>query len=201
MSSAISNWVSNPAENHGPLISVVLWCLWLFCGIFLGLRMYVRLQHRRFWWDDALLILAWVFLLAQVILMQLSIDLGFGKHILDSKTSPQKPPPLYSVTDWTRSGLQKLGCHHLSRSFRPYHVDRGHQRQQDFLCRHSHSLDLRHLQSFQLVCHHDSYTFRHSRCCSTLGAVQATLQDICRLFTRRVYRQVNLFELWYFPGW
>lgn len=99
MSSAIKNWVSNPAENHGPLISVVLWCLWLFCGIFLGLRMYVRLQHRRFWWDDALLILAWVFLLAQVILMQLSIDLGFGKHILDSTTSPERPSPLNLPAD------------------------------------------------------------------------------------------------------
>ncbi|KAF2998076.1 hypothetical protein E8E14_001810 [Neopestalotiopsis sp. 37M] len=82
-SSAIKNWVSNPAENHGPMMSVVLWCLWLVSGVFLGLRMYVRLKHRRFWWDDALLITSWVFLLIQVILMQLSIDLGFGKHILD----------------------------------------------------------------------------------------------------------------------
>ena len=71
--------------------------------VFLVVRCWIRRSQKKFWFDDIVLIISWVsepgdrnesqiadtpqfLLLGQLILNQLSINLGFGKHALDSKT-------------------------------------------------------------------------------------------------------------------
>ena len=47
--------------DNGPLIVGVTWFVTLFCGAFLGLRIYAKLSRRQgLWWDDYILILSWV---------------------------------------------------------------------------------------------------------------------------------------------
>lgn len=96
-------YVSNPAENNGPLMSVVTWCLVSVSGIFLAIRLWIRQSQGKMWLDDCLLIISWVsdttvrddkhltdivqlLLLTQVTINQLSINMGYGKHTLDRKT-------------------------------------------------------------------------------------------------------------------
>ncbi|USP80353.1 hypothetical protein yc1106_07627 [Curvularia clavata] len=82
-SNPLNNWVSNPGETHGPLMSVAVWSLCGISGFFLGLRLWIQLGQGKLWYDSLLLTISWVFLLGQVILVQLNINLGFGKHAFD----------------------------------------------------------------------------------------------------------------------
>ncbi|CAI6339848.1 unnamed protein product [Periconia digitata] len=81
--SPIDSWIQNPAENNGPLMSVVTWCLVSVAGTCLATRLGIRQYQGQLWFDDATLVISWLLLLAQVIVNQLSINIGYGKHTLD----------------------------------------------------------------------------------------------------------------------
>ncbi|RYO65651.1 hypothetical protein AA0116_g2385 [Alternaria tenuissima] len=83
MSSQFNNWRSDPSESHGPLMSITCWSLGGVSLLFLVVRCGIRQSQKKFWYDDGLLVISWFLLLVQLILNQLSIDLGFGKHALD----------------------------------------------------------------------------------------------------------------------
>lgn len=103
MSTQLQNWVSNPGETHGPLMSITVWSLCGVAGFFLALRLVIQKNQGKLWYDSLILTVSWVsngktstsrkrltrnmqlFLLCQATLNQLSINLGFGKHSLDSK--------------------------------------------------------------------------------------------------------------------
>ncbi|KAG9196974.1 hypothetical protein G6514_002716 [Epicoccum nigrum] len=81
--SSIDSWVSNPAENNGPLMSVVTWCLVSVSGAFLAVRIWIRQHQGKLWLDDCTLVISWILMLVQVSINQLSINRGYGKHTLD----------------------------------------------------------------------------------------------------------------------
>jgi len=102
MSNQFQSWKSNPDETHAPLMGITLWSLGGISFAFLAVRCYIRRRQKKFWYDDGLLVVSWVsnvktsgrwptthslqfLLLGQIILNQLNINLGFGKHALDSK--------------------------------------------------------------------------------------------------------------------
>jgi hypothetical protein len=102
MSSSLDSWVSNPAESHGPLMEATTWSLLGVAAVFLLLRLCIRQSQGKVWFDDFVLVLSLVsmsclysdcrsltcsqvLLLVQVIINQLTVNLGFGKHALDSK--------------------------------------------------------------------------------------------------------------------
>lgn len=50
-----------PHDNGGPKLNAVIWLLTGISAVFLGLRVYCKfLRHKGLWWDDYLLIMAWV---------------------------------------------------------------------------------------------------------------------------------------------
>lgn len=50
-----------PIVNEGKELNVAIWCLTAFSWLFLALRIYCKVWRRRsLWWDDYILILAWV---------------------------------------------------------------------------------------------------------------------------------------------
>jgi len=81
--SGIENWVSNPKETHGPLMSVVTWSLLSVAAAFLFPRLYIRWRQGKLWLDDCTLVVAWILLLVQVSINQVSINVGYGGHTLD----------------------------------------------------------------------------------------------------------------------
>ncbi|EMD58598.1 hypothetical protein COCSADRAFT_103379 [Bipolaris sorokiniana ND90Pr] len=83
MSTQLQNWVSNPEETHGPLMSITVWSLCGVAGFFLALRLAIQKNQGKLWYDSLILTVSWLFLLCQAILNQLSVNLGFGKHSLD----------------------------------------------------------------------------------------------------------------------
>lgn len=58
--SSIDSWVSNPAENNGPLMSVVTWCMVSVAGAFLAIRLWIRMTQGKLWLDDYTLVVSWV---------------------------------------------------------------------------------------------------------------------------------------------
>ncbi|KAI4604391.1 hypothetical protein KJ359_000529 [Pestalotiopsis sp. 9143b] len=62
----------------------VIWSLTGASGIILVLRVYCKFsRHRGLWWDDYILILAWLNLLAPTAVTTREISLGFGRHVGD----------------------------------------------------------------------------------------------------------------------
>lgn len=58
---ANNNGNREAAESMAPLIRIVCWFLVSISGLFLSLRLYCKyLQSRGLWWDDHVLIMAWV---------------------------------------------------------------------------------------------------------------------------------------------
>ena len=50
-----------PHNSAGPEANAVAWSLLATSAVFLGLRLYCKhISRRNLWWDDRLLILAWV---------------------------------------------------------------------------------------------------------------------------------------------
>lgn len=65
-----------PSTDFGPQINFTLWLLTALSSAFLALRVYCKfLRHRGLWWDDHLLILAWV--------STLSLKKGEGEQQLE----------------------------------------------------------------------------------------------------------------------
>jgi hypothetical protein len=60
MATPYDNWVSNPDESHGPLMSVAVWSLTGIAAGFLFLRLFIRQSQGKLWLDDLVLTISWV---------------------------------------------------------------------------------------------------------------------------------------------
>ena len=50
-----------PHDNFGSRLNVIVWSLTGLAAIFLALRLYAkRIRHNKLWWDDYILIVAFV---------------------------------------------------------------------------------------------------------------------------------------------
>lgn len=58
--SPYENWVSNPAQDNGPLMSIAFWSLTAVSLAFLILRLCIRQYQGKIWIDDLLLTISWV---------------------------------------------------------------------------------------------------------------------------------------------
>ncbi len=58
---ATSSPAAGPAEDVGTRIQVAVWVLTTISGLFLALRLHCKfLKSRGLWWDDHVLMAAWV---------------------------------------------------------------------------------------------------------------------------------------------
>ncbi|KAK4169829.1 hypothetical protein QBC43DRAFT_38585 [Cladorrhinum sp. PSN259] len=72
--------------DQGPQVLAVSWALTTLATIFLALRIYCKLvgSFRRLWWDDWILVAAWVMVIAAGIKTTILVrDFGLGKHVWD----------------------------------------------------------------------------------------------------------------------
>lgn len=75
---------SFPHEDFGPQINYAIWMLTALAGAFLALRLYCKfLRHRGLWWDDHILILSFIFTVAQTSFISYTVSIGYGQHIWD----------------------------------------------------------------------------------------------------------------------
>jgi len=73
-----------PHDNQGLKMNVVDWSLHIFATLFLALRIYCKFTRKRgMWWDDYILVAAWLCLTVETALLSAMIGLGFGLHIWD----------------------------------------------------------------------------------------------------------------------
>ncbi|GAB1315642.1 hypothetical protein MFIFM68171_05852 [Madurella fahalii] len=73
-----------PHDNGGPKLNASIWTLAGVATVFLTLRIYCRVfRGQRLWWDDGILIAAWVCAIIESALVTHITTLGFGLHIWD----------------------------------------------------------------------------------------------------------------------
>lgn len=78
-----------PHDDHGPRLNIAIWFLTGVAAVFLSLRLYCkRIRQKKLWWDDYILIAAFIALLAQTSLLSVCIHFGLGKHSWDIKNWP-----------------------------------------------------------------------------------------------------------------
>ncbi|CAK7225607.1 hypothetical protein SCUCBS95973_005923 [Sporothrix curviconia] len=71
-------------DNYGPQLVVLTIALVLASALFLALRIYLKVSHRRgLWYDDYLLVASWIALTAGVILNVVDVGYGYGRHSWD----------------------------------------------------------------------------------------------------------------------
>ncbi|OIW28115.1 hypothetical protein CONLIGDRAFT_655703 [Coniochaeta ligniaria NRRL 30616] len=79
-----------PHDNAGMRLVVSIWVLNFLALAFLLARVYCKfLRHRGLWWDDGVLIAAYVCSTIETALLSYSVKLGYGYHIWDM------PPELF----------------------------------------------------------------------------------------------------------
>ncbi|KAK4185902.1 hypothetical protein QBC35DRAFT_524652 [Podospora australis] len=67
-----------------PVLNITIWILAASSGSFLGLRIWGKHQRgRKLWWDDGILIAAWICLLLSCILQSVDTHFGFGQRDAD----------------------------------------------------------------------------------------------------------------------
>ncbi|KAJ5106125.1 hypothetical protein N7456_002800 [Penicillium angulare] len=77
-------------REKGPMLVGVLWVEVFICMVVLGLRLYTRTMIRRnIGWDDLLLLIAWVLMVAFAGLCTASAEYGMGVHATDLSTDEQ----------------------------------------------------------------------------------------------------------------
>ncbi|KAF5013959.1 hypothetical protein FDECE_88 [Fusarium decemcellulare] len=82
--------------NFGPTVIAVCISVTVAAAVFLGLRLYCKIvRGRGLWWDDHLLIAAWVSLSVAVALAVYVVTLGFGKDM--SEVDPANVPEIALV--------------------------------------------------------------------------------------------------------
>ncbi|TLD07081.1 hypothetical protein PgNI_10907 [Pyricularia grisea] len=75
---------SFPHEDFGPQVNYAIWMLTALSAVFLALRVYCKfLRHKGLWWDDHVLIVSWLCLVAQTGLISFNVSIGYGQHIWD----------------------------------------------------------------------------------------------------------------------
>ncbi|KAK0625052.1 hypothetical protein B0T17DRAFT_577729 [Bombardia bombarda] len=85
--------VTSAEESTGPRLVVAAWLLVSLSGLFLALRIYCKfLKHRGLWWDDHVLVAAWLTLVAGTIFAMASVRYGFGMHY--RKIDPANVPTI-----------------------------------------------------------------------------------------------------------
>ncbi|KAI3392869.1 hypothetical protein diail_5044 [Diaporthe ilicicola] len=69
-------------DGFGAYINAVGWLLLALAGLVVGARVWAKLSARKgLWWDDYIVIAAWIMLLADVIVTTVAVEAGLGKHI------------------------------------------------------------------------------------------------------------------------
>ncbi|KAK4124425.1 hypothetical protein N657DRAFT_390811 [Parathielavia appendiculata] len=97
------------STDFGPQINFTLWLLTALSATFLTLRVWCKsLRHRGLWWDDHLLIAAWLCLVVDCSLISACINLGFGRPLTQFKAGNLAPFLLYSNLAGTFSILAAL---------------------------------------------------------------------------------------------
>ncbi|KAJ4417115.1 hypothetical protein N0V85_001997 [Neurospora sp. IMI 360204] len=87
-----------PHDNAGIRLNIVIWVLIGLSGAFLGLRVYCKFSRRKgLWWDDIMLIGAWVCLGVESALLTAMTRLGYGLHIWDFDVVNNMAPLLLLV--------------------------------------------------------------------------------------------------------
>ncbi|KAI6599137.1 hypothetical protein MCOR12_005109 [Pyricularia oryzae] len=75
---------SFPHEDFGPQVNYAIWMMTALSAVFLALRVYCKfLRHKGLWWDDHVLIISWISLVAQTALISFNVSIGYGQHIWD----------------------------------------------------------------------------------------------------------------------
>ncbi|KKY36929.1 putative integral membrane protein [Diaporthe ampelina] len=73
-------------DGFGAYINVIGWLLLSLAGLVVSARIWAKISARKgLWWDDYIVLAAWIMLLADVIVTTVAVDAGLGKHI-DSVT-------------------------------------------------------------------------------------------------------------------
>ncbi|KAJ0115081.1 hypothetical protein N8I77_009725 [Diaporthe amygdali] len=73
-------------DGFGAYINAIGWSLLSLAGLVVGARIWAKISaHKGLWWDDYIVLAAWVMLLADVIVTTVAAEAGLGKHI-DSVT-------------------------------------------------------------------------------------------------------------------
>lgn len=73
-----------PHDDAGPHLVRTIWVLIGISLLFLLLRLYAKFfRHRGLWWDDHILIGAWLCIATESALLTYATTLGYGKHIYD----------------------------------------------------------------------------------------------------------------------
>ncbi|KAL1838031.1 hypothetical protein VTJ49DRAFT_3125 [Mycothermus thermophilus] len=86
-----------PSTDLGPQVNFTMWLLTALSSAFLALRIYCKfLRHRGLWWDDHLLIAAWLALVVDCAFISACINLGFGRPLLQFNPENLSPFLLYS---------------------------------------------------------------------------------------------------------
>ncbi|KJR87294.1 uncharacterized protein SPSK_01738 [Sporothrix schenckii 1099-18] len=94
-----------PHDDYGPQLVALSCALLLAAALFLVLRIVLKIVHRRgLWWDDYLLVAAWLVLTAAVVLNIVDVGYGYGRHSWD--VDPVHIPAI--VTNGTLSGTLVL---------------------------------------------------------------------------------------------
>lgn len=69
-------------DDRGPRLLVVCCMLVALAGLFLGLRIYCKvIRQKGIWWDDWVMMAAWIALLAAGCFNARLVSLGFGRHM------------------------------------------------------------------------------------------------------------------------
>ncbi|KAK0623837.1 hypothetical protein B0T14DRAFT_425921 [Immersiella caudata] len=73
-----------PHDDAGPHLVRTIWILIGISLVFLLLRLYAKFfRHRGLWWDDYILIGAWLCITTESCMLTYATTLGYGKHIYD----------------------------------------------------------------------------------------------------------------------
>jgi hypothetical protein len=77
-------WAALPHDNAGSHLNASIWVMIGISTLFLSLRIYCKfLRHRGLWWDDYVLIAAWMCITIETCLLSYAVSLGYGYHIWD----------------------------------------------------------------------------------------------------------------------
>ncbi|KAM7197916.1 hypothetical protein V8F20_006364 [Naviculisporaceae sp. PSN 640] len=73
-----------PHDSLGPKLNAIIWSLTAIAAVFLGLRLYCRaVISKVLWWDDWLLLAAWLAIFTGSVITSITVGMGYGKHIWD----------------------------------------------------------------------------------------------------------------------
>ncbi|KAI0018446.1 hypothetical protein F4780DRAFT_781447 [Xylariomycetidae sp. FL0641] len=90
--------MASDSDNNGPRLVISCWVLTALAGVFLVLRIYCKKwRGRGLWWDDYLMVFAWITLVIAVAFNTYITSLGFGRHIWTIDEKNQKIINLYTI--------------------------------------------------------------------------------------------------------